>query len=334
MNQPLPRSCLSALARAAGMTWLLVMSDCALAQADFPNKLVRIIIPYQAGGSTDILARLTGVALAKQLGQPVVVENRAGAGGIIGTDYVAKSAPDGYTLLLTPPAPITANVALYATLPYDPRKDLRMVSDIATTRTVLTVHPSVPAKTFKELIALIKASPGKYSMGSWGAGTLPHQIQVYMDKRYGLQTLHVPYKGESPMAVDLISGVITMTVGSITTLQPYITAGKMRAIAVVGTRRADALPEVPTFAEQGFPEDVYALTAPTSLMAPAGTPEAVVARLGQAVHAAIQAQDVRQRIEALGAEPVGNLPAEAAAGYKALFPVMLELVKATDVTLN
>ena len=334
MKQPLHRSCLSALARATGLAWLLFMSSFALAQTSFPNKLVRIIIPYQAGGSTDILARLLGVALSKQMGQPVVVENRAGAGGIIGTDYVAKSPPDGYTLLLTPPAPITANVALYATLPYDPRKDLRMVSDIATTRTVLAVHPSVPAKTFRELVALIKASPGKYSMGSWGAGTLPHQVQTYMDNQYGLQTLHVPYKGESPMAMDVISGVITMTVGSITTLQPYITTGKMRAIAVVGTRRADALPEVPTFAEQGFSQDVYALMAPTSLLAPAGTPDAVVERLGQAVRTVMQQPEIRQRIEALGAEPVGNLPAEAAAGYKVLFPVMLDLVKATGVTLN
>ena len=334
MKQPLHRSCLSALARAAGLAWLLFMSSFALAQTSFPNKLVRIIIPYQAGGSTDILARLLGVALSKQMGQPVVVENRAGAGGIIGTDYVAKSPPDGYTLLLTPPAPITANVALYATLPYDPRKDLRMVSDIATTRTVLAVHPSISAKTFRELVALIKASPGKYSMGSWGAGTLPHQVQTYMDNQYGLQTLHVPYKGESPMAMDVISGVITMTVGSITTLQPYITTGKMRAIAVVGTRRADALPEVPTFAEQGFSQDVYALMAPTSLLAPAGTPDAVVERLGQAVRTVMQQPEIRQRIEALGAEPVGNLPAEAAAGYKVLFPVMLDLVKATGVTLN
>ena len=209
-----------------------------------------------------------------------------------------------------------------------------MVSDIATTRTVLAVHPSIPAKTFRELVALIKASPGKYSMGSWGAGTLPHQVQTYMDNQYGLQTLHVPYKGESPMAMDVISGVITMTVGSITTLQPYITTGKMRAIAVVGTRRADALPEVPTFAEQGFSQDVYALMAPTSLLAPAGTPDAVVERLGQAVRTVMQQPEIRQRIEALGAEPVGNLPAEAAAGYKVLFPVMLDLVKATGVTLN
>jgi tripartite-type tricarboxylate transporter receptor subunit TctC len=306
----------------------------ALAEAAFPSKPLRIIVQYQAGGSTDILARIVAEGLSKRLGQPVVVENRSGAGGIIGTDYVAKSAPDGYTLLLTVPGPVTANMVLYSKLPYDPRTDLRMVSDIATTRTVLAVHPSVPAKDFTGLIATVKAAPGKYTMGSWGPGTQPHQIQVYMDKTYGLQTLHVPYKGESPMAVDLIGGVINMTVGSITTLQPYIAAGKLRALAVVGPRRARALPDVPTFAEQGYTDEVYALTGPTSLMAPAKTPDAVVERLGREVSAVIRQPDVSRRIEELGAEPVGNLPAEATAAYKAFLPVTLRLTQATGVKLD
>eukprot|EP01032_Pedospumella_encystans_P038014 gene38014-43058_t len=230
------------------------------ARAEFPSKPLRIVVQYQAGGSSDILARLVAEGLSKRLGQPVVVENRSGAGGIIGTDYVAKSAPDGHTLLLTVPGPVTANIVLYGKLPYDPRTDLRMVSDIATTRTVLAVHPSVPAKDVAGLIAVLKAAPGKYAMGSWGPGTQPHQIQVYMDRAYGLRTLHVPYKGESPMAIDLIGGVIQLTVGSIATLQPYIAAGKLRALAVAGPRRAKARPEVPTFAEQGFADEVYALT--------------------------------------------------------------------------
>jgi len=306
----------------------------AWAQAPFPSKPLRIVVQYQAGGSTDILARIVAEGLSKRLGQPVVVENRSGAGGIIGTDYVAKSAPDGYTLLLTVPGPVTANMVLYSKLPYDPRTDLRMVSDIATTRTVLAVHPSVPATDFKRLIAAVKAAPGKYTMGSWGPGTQPHQIQVYMDRAYGLQTLHVPYKGESPMAVDLIGGVINMTVGSITTLQPYIAAGKLRALAVVGPRRARTLPDVPTFAEQGYADEVYALTGPTSLMAPAKTPDAVVERLGREVSAVIHQPEVARRIEELGAEPVGNLPAEATAAYKAFLPVTLRLTQATGVKLD
>ncbi|MEZ2298779.1 Bug family tripartite tricarboxylate transporter substrate binding protein [Variovorax sp. RCC_210] len=306
----------------------------AWAQAPFPSKPLRIVVQYQAGGSTDILARIVAEGLSKRLGQPVVVENRSGAGGIIGTDYVAKSAPDGYTLLLTVPGPVTANMVLYSKLPYDPRTDLRMVSDIATTRTVLAVHPSVPAKDFKGLIAAVKAAPGTYAMGSWGPGTQPHQVQVYMDRSYGLRTLHVPYKGESPMAVDLIGGVIHMTVGSVTTLQPYIAAGKLRALAVAGPRRAKALPDVPTFAEQGYTDEVYALTGPTSLMAPAKTPDVVVERLGREVSAVIHQPEVTRRIEELGAEPLGNLPAEATAAYKAFLPVTLRLTQATGVKLD
>ncbi len=312
----------------------LAVFAAAGARAEFPSKPLRIVVQYQAGGSSDILARLVAEGLSKRLGQPVVVENRSGAGGIIGTDYVAKSAPDGHTLLLTVPGPVTANIVLYGKLPYDPRTDLRMVSDIATTRTVLAVHPSVPAKDVAGLIAVLKAAPGKYAMGSWGPGTQPHQIQVYMDRAYGLRTLHVPYKGESPMAIDLIGGVIQLTVGSIATLQPYIAAGKLRALAVAGPRRAKALPEVPTFAEQGFADEVYALTGPTSLMAPAKTPDAVVERLGREVAAVVHQPEVARRIEELGAEPVGNLPAEASAAYRAFLPVTLRLTQATGVKLD
>ena len=322
-----------ALSLGAGLA-LAAGGAASAAEPPFPSKPVRIIVQYQAGGSTDILARLLAEGLSKRLGQPVVVENRSGAGGIIGTDYVAKSPPDGYTLLLTVPGPVTANLVLYSKLPYDPRTDLRMVSDIATTRTVLAVHPSVPATDFKSLIATVKAAPGKYSMGSWGPGTQPHQVQVYMDKAYGLQTMHVPYKGESPMAIDLIGGVIQMTVGSITTLQPYIKAGKLRPLAVAGTRRARALPEVPTFAEQGYADEVYAMTGPTSLMAPAKTPDAIVERLGREVSAVVRQPEVSRRIEELGAEPVGNLPAEATAAYKAFLPVTLKLTQATGVKLD
>jgi tripartite-type tricarboxylate transporter receptor subunit TctC len=315
-------------------TVFMAMAAQAQPTEQFPTKPIRLIVPYQAGGSTDAFARVIGEALAKRVGQPVLVENRSGAGGGIGTDYVAKSAPDGYTLLLTIPGPITANLALYSKLPYDPRTDLRMVSDIALSRTVLAVNPSVPAKDVASLIDAMKASPGKYVMGSWGAGTLPHQVQVYMDKTYGVQTLHVPYKGEGPMAMDLIGGVITMTVGSVTTLQPYIATGKLRALAVVGTRRTDALAQVPTFAEQGYRDPVYALTGPTSLLAPAKTPDAIVERLGREVQAVIRQPEVARRIEDLGAEPIGNSPAQAAAAYKAYLPVVLKMVQDTGVKLD
>lgn len=315
-------------------TALGLAASAAFAQDGYPSKPVRIVVQYQAGGSADALARMIGDGLAKRLGQPVLVENRTGAGGIIGTDYVAKSAPDGYTLLLTVPGPITANLALYKKLPYDPRTDLRMISDIASTRTVFAVHPSVPAKNFKELIAAVKAARGKYAMGSWGPGVQPHQMQVFMDKAYGTQTLHVAYKGESPMAVDLLSGVIQMTSGSVATLQQHIASGKLRALAVPGTGRVKALPNVPTFAEQGFKDDIYTTMAPTSLMAPAKTPDAIVERLSREVAAVVKQPEVQRRIEEMGAEPIGNTPAQATAAYKAFLPISLKLTQATGATLD
>ena len=299
----------------------------ARAQDNYPAKPVRIVVQYQAGGSTDTIARMLGEGLSKRLGQPVVVENKAGAAGIIGTDYVAKSAPDGYTLLLTVPGPISFNLALYKKLPYDPRTDLRMVSDIVTPRMVMVVNPAVPAKNFKELVEAVRKEPGKYAMGSWGPGVQPHQLQVFMDKTYGTQTLHAAYKGESPMAVDLLGGVIPMTLGSAATMRPHIEAGKLRALAVAGPTRAKALPNVPTFAEQGYKDQIYTITGSISLMAPARTPDAIVERLGREVVAVIKQPEVQKRIEELGLEPVGNTPAEAAAAYKAFLPVALQLAK-------
>ncbi len=313
---------------------LMLPAGTALAQDGYPNKPMRLVVQYQAGGSADALARLVGEGLSKRLGQPVLVENRSGAGGIIGTDYVAKSAPDGYTLLLTVPGPITVNLVLYKKLPYDPRTDLRMVSDVARSRTVLTVHPSVPAKNFKELIEVIRKEPGKYAMGSWGPGTQPHQAQVFMDKTYGLQTMHVAYKGEAPMTTDLMSGVIQMTIGSVTTLQPYIAAGKLRALAMAGPNRSKMLPDVTTFAEQGYKDGIYMVTAPTSIMAPAKTPDAIVERLSRDIAAVVRQPEVTKRIEEMGAEPIGNTPAEATAAYKTFLPISMELTRATGVTLD
>jgi tripartite-type tricarboxylate transporter receptor subunit TctC len=247
---------------------------------------------------------------------------------------VAKSAPDGYTLLLTVPGPIAANMVLYKKLPYDPRTDLRMISDIVMPRMVMVVNPSVPAKDYKGLIEAIRKEPGKYAMGSWGPGTQPHQMQVYMDKAYGLKTLHAAYKGEGPMSVDLLSGVIQMTVGSSATFKPFITSGKVRALAVTGPNRARSLPDVPTFGEQGYKELVYSITGSISLMAPAKTPDAIVERLGREVAAVMKMPEVQKRVEELGLEPIGNTPAEATAAYKVFLPVSLKLTQDTGVTLD
>ncbi len=306
-----------------------------LAQQDYPgNKPVRIIVQFQPGGSTDIIARTLAEHLSKRLGTSVVVENRSGGAGIIGTDHVAKSAPDGHTLLLSVPAPLTSNLVLYRTLPYDPRSDLVRISDVVTPRTVMVVNPEVPARTYDELLALIREQPGKFTIGSWGPGTQPHQFQVFMDKTYGLQTSHSAYKGEGPMTVDLVSGVIQLTVGSLATMKPYIDAGRLRAIAMTGPTRSPLLPDTPTFAELGYKELIYTITGPITLLAPARTPDAIVQRLSKEVGEVVRQPDVHKRLLDMGLEPLGSTAAQARAAYEAYLPVSLELTRSTGVTID
>jgi len=356
--------------RVRAALWIsLCTSLCASALAqqnaaaeDWPQKPVRIVVQFQPGGATDTIARVSGEKLAQRPGQSVVVDNRSGAGGIIATEHAASSAPDGYTPLL----------ALYKKLPYDPRTDLRMVPDLLVPPTVLAVHLSVAAQDFKKalnksgriagaarvcnaaqrpkpltpappglvqrfpesLLAHIARTPGAFAAGSWGAGTQPHQIQTCMNNTCGLQTPHVACKGESPMAADLVGGVVQMTAGTISTLKPFIDSGKLRALASTGTRRPRFLPQVPTFVGQGYGDAVYTASAPLSLMAPAKTPDAIVERLGKEVVRAMGQGDVRQRMETLRMQPAGNSPQQAAAACAAYLPVALELARATGVTLD
>lgn len=318
----------------AALALLPVLPASALAQGEYPTKPIRLVVPYPAGGLTDTLARQVAEGLSKRLGQTVVVENKGGAGGIIGTDFVAKSAPDGYTLLMTIPGPITANIALYKKLPYDPRTELRPISDIATARTVLTVNSTVPVKTVAELLAYAKKEPGKLRMGSWGPGTQPHTIQAYMDKTYGVDILHVPYRGEGPMVSDLLAGQVNLTIGSVTTLRQHIAMGKLRPLAVAGTTRAKALPDVPTFAEAGYNDAAYKIVGPSTLLAPAKTPDAIVEKIDREVVALVKSPAMQEKIEEMGAEPIGNTPQEAERAYKAYLPVVLKLTADTGVTLD
>jgi len=327
--------------RRRGSFWALAASLAATisiaeagAQSAWPSKPIRIIVPLAAGGGNDVIGRHLAKALAQKLEQPVLVENKVGAGGNIGTDYVAKSLPDGYTLLLTAPAPIAQAVALYRSLPYNPQTDLVLVSDVAMPRVVCAVNPALPAKTVDELLSWAKAHPGKLSMGTWGLGTQPQVVQAFFDKTFGTRTLSVPYKGEAQVITDLMGGQIGMTCATASALKPHIVAGKLRAIATIGPTRSAALPSIPTFAEAGYKQDVFQITGPISLLAPAKTPPEIVARLGREVALIVGTPEATQQIEALGMEPIGNLPADATAGYNARLPVLLKSIRDTGVVLD
>ncbi|MGD9944215.1 MAG: Bug family tripartite tricarboxylate transporter substrate binding protein [Burkholderiaceae bacterium] len=305
-----------------------------LAQAPFPSRPMRIISPFLPGGANDVLSRLLANGMSPNLGQPVIVENKPGAGGIIGVEYVTKSPPDGYTMLMTTSSMITSYLGLYRSLPYDPRKDLRMISDVAYFRFILAVNPSVPAKDVRELIALMKAHPNKYALGSWGNGTPPHQLQAFLAQKYGASAVHVPYKGDAPLNSDVMAGNIHIAFGSSASLIPLVASGRMRALGVSGSPRLKSAPAIPTFGEQGYDEPAFANPGPFSLMLAAGTPDAIVDQLGSEVRKALSLPAIRTRIEELGATVVGNTPEEATAAYKAYLPVAVKLARDTGVTLD
>ncbi|WP_455279094.1 Bug family tripartite tricarboxylate transporter substrate binding protein [Cupriavidus necator] len=300
----------------------------------YPVKPIRIVVPYVAGGGTDTIARAMGEKLGKRLGQPVVVENRAGASGIIGTDAVAKAAPDGYTLLLTITQSVLTNQFLYEKLPYDPRKDLTMISVLADAQLVLVAHPSVPARTARELGDYARGRPGKVTYASWGVGSLSHLSGAYFSKLMRGDATHVPYKGEAPMMQDLLGGQVQFGFASILTAKPYIQSGKLKALAVTGTQRSSALPDMPTFAESGMQDSAFKTLGWIGLLAPVGVPATVVAKLEGEVRAILQTPDMQARLVALGLRTLGNSPAEAQALYARDWPVLKTLVADSGAKLD
>ncbi|WP_088156204.1 Bug family tripartite tricarboxylate transporter substrate binding protein [Achromobacter xylosoxidans] len=313
---------------------LAILPLSASAQTDYPSRPLHLIVPYQVGGQVDTIARSVAEGLGKRLGQPVLVENKPGASGIIATNYVAKSAPDGYTLLLTLAAPITANLVLYKKLPYDPRTELRPISDIAKGTGVIVINSALPVRNIDELIAYARKEPGAIRMGSWGPGSTPHVIQHYMNKTYGIDILNVPYKGELPIMTALLGGQIDIALASVFTLKQPLATGKIRALAVLGSKRVGSLPDVPSMAESGYDDEAYRAVTPTTLLAPAQTPAAIVERLGREISATVQSPEVRDRLLAMDLEPIGNLPHEAVAEYQTYLPIILKLQADTGVTLD
>lgn len=275
---------------------------------DFPNRPMKIIVPFAPGGSTDVMARMVGEGLTARLHQQVVVENKTGAGGNIGAEAVAKSPPDGYTLVMGSIGTHATNSLIYPKMPYDTEKDFAPVTQVAAVSLVLVVHPSLPAKSVKDLIALLEKEPGRYNYASGGVGASQHlaaELFTYMTKT---KMLHVPYKGSASALNDLLGGRVPIMFADLPLVREHIRGGTLRALAIADAKRSPALPDVPTVAEAGVPG--YEASAWYGLFAPAGTPEAIVSKLQTEVAAILQQPAVRERMAGMGATPIGSTPAE------------------------
>lgn len=276
----------------------------------YPDRPIRLIAPFPAGGLVDVLARAVGDEISKTLGQPVIVENRPGAGGNIGAEAVAKSAPDGYTLLMTSAGILTANQFLYAKMPFDPDKDFVAVSNVADMPMMVVVNPKVPANTLQEFVALARANPGKLNFGSPGIGTTGHLGLAMFMHAANIKLTHIPYKGAAPAITDLIAGQIDGVVDNPPTVLPHIQAGKLRPLAVAAKQRMPLLPNLPTAEEAGVAN--FEASSWFGVAAPAGTPPAIVARLQKDIAAALSKPVLRERFAKSGARLIGNTPDEFA----------------------
>jgi tripartite-type tricarboxylate transporter receptor subunit TctC len=273
--------------------------------AEYPEKPIRLLLPFPPGGAVDIVARLVAGKMADDLGRPIVIENKAGAGGIIATDATAKAAPDGYTLLLTTPNH-TINAALNPKLPYNTEKDLVPVSIVAEVPELLVSHPSAPFDSFTGFVAYAKQHPGKLNYASAGNGTLPHITMELLLRRLGLDVRHIPYRGAAPAMTDLLAGQVQLKMDTYATASAHVAAGKLRALAYASRARSALMPNVPTVAELGLPG--YEGILWIGMMAPAGTPKAVVDKLAAAAMRAVRKPDVADRLRRDGVEPVGGTP--------------------------
>lgn len=284
---------------------LVVVAGVAAAQG-FPNRPVRIVVPFPPGGGVDIVARVVGPKLAAQYGQQVIVENRAGAAGIIGTEYTARAAPDGYTWAIATLGNLAANKHLYPKMAVDPLKDLAPVTQVVDVHFVMVSHPSLPVKNVKQLIALAKARPGDIVYASSGAGGAPHLGGELFNRLAGVNIRHVPYKGSGPSFADLLGGHVQLTYDSMLQAMPYIKDRKLVALGLLGPKRVAAMPDLPTIAEQGVAG--YALTNWFGLVVPAATPKDLVARIHGDFTKVLQEKEIRDRITGMGADVVADTP--------------------------
>jgi tripartite-type tricarboxylate transporter receptor subunit TctC len=321
-----PASLLALAALTAGM-----LSANVLAQQAWPSKPISLVVPFPAGGTTDVLARAIGQELSKNLGQPVIVESKPGAGATLGADYVVKAKADGYTLLMGA-VHHTIATSVYKKLPYDFQKDLAPITTVALVPNVLVVTPLVPAKNVKELLALAKADPGKLSYGSNGNGTGQHLIGAQFESMGAVNMLHVPYKGSGPLTTDLLGGQITMSFDTVTPVLQHIKGGKLRALAVTTSKRSPALPDVPTLDEEGLKG--FNLGTWFGVLAPAATPKDIVARLNTEIVKIVNSPDFRKKMDEIGAQPIGDTSMQMAKQIKDDTERFAKLVKDAKVSID
>ena len=297
----------------------------AIAQS-YPAKPVRLVVPYAPGGAVDIIARATAQELTKRLGQQIIVDNRTGAGGNIGSDTVAKAPPDGYTLLMASPAN-TINSSLYTKMPYDPLRDLVPIALIGSVPSVMVANPSLPVKDIKQLIALAKAKPGALTYGSGGSGTTEHLAGEMFKSFAGIDLLHVPYKGGAQVMIDLMGGQVALMFSNQLGVLPHIKAGKLKALGVASAGRSAALPDVPTFAEAGFPD--FKVSVWWGVMGPAGMPKEIVNQLNREIVAGLASPEMKGRLQTMSAQPIGGTHEQFAAFFAAETKRWAPIVKAS-----
>jgi len=319
------------MALAAGIAALVASAPIATA-ADYPTKPVTLMIGFAPGGPSDVMARILTRKLEELLKQPFVIENRAGAGGSIAGTAVARTTPDGYTVLLATGSMLAINVSLYKNLGYDPEKDFEPISLIGTQTNVLYLHPSVPAKSFAELIAHAKANPGKLSFGSGGNGTPAHLAGELLKIEAKIDITHVPFRGTGPALQSVIGGHVPMAFNPPSPLLPHIQSGAIRPVAITTLKRTAVLPDVPTIAESGFPG--FEATTWHALVVPAGTPKDVIAALHRATVATVNDPAVRKALVDLGIDVVGGTPEELRAYLKSEIPKWAEVVKASGAKVD
>lgn len=309
----------------------LAISPAAAGAQDYPSRTVRMIVPFSPGGGTDLIARMLAQKLTESLGATFIVENRPGAGGVVGTAIVAKSPPDGYTLVVVSSSH-GINPSVQKSMPYDTLRDLASVSLLMSGPALLVTHPSVPATTVKELIALARAKPGALAFGSAGIGTPPHLGGELFKLMAKVDMTHVPYKGNASAFIDVMSGEISVMFPNIVSGLPHVRRGRMRGMAVSGKQRSKIAPEIPTVSESGLPG--YEMGSWFGLVAPAGTPPAVMDRLQQATTRALRLPDVASQLSAQGAEPIGSTPEEFRAFLAAEIARWGKVIKAANMKLN